>query len=727
VTGGDEGTAQGGRARPDTRAIAWSLLVLALALCVWWVAGQAYRDSRLELERNDAVDYAEALAGELAVSMQMRAALTEGLASFVAEREQAGGLTREAFDTFAAGEYAVGSGIRTIQVAPGGVIRWTYPLKGSEAAIGLDLLNHTSEEIRTDARRAMSTHAMTVSGPYQLAQGGLGVVLRKAIVVGGEVWGLAAVVADVPKLLEEVGFQEGREGVRYAIVDGKGRLVAGDHAVLGESPTRAVAPLPEGSWVISVVPSEGWAGAVDDDMRAFQVQTLAIVALLTLTAYLLVSRQRRLTELVGERTAALAASERRTRALFERSPVSLWEEDFSQVRSRLEGLKAEGVTDLRAYFEQDPTRLGELVGCIDIKDINEATVALYDATSKAQILEGLAGYSTPESGEVFLAQMLAVAEGRTEFWGDSAMRTPAGNYKHVAVRWSVMPGHETDYASVVVSIVDLTDRVRAQLELDAIRQNLEGIVEQRTAELVAVNRDLRRAQTAKDVFLANMSHELRTPLNSVLGFTGIMLQGAAGPLTPEQQRQLEMVRRSGRQLLVLVNDILDLARIEAGQVGLEPTMVDAAAVATVSTETIRPMAADKALEVRLTTPEHPLMLVTDADRLGQILLNLLANAVKFTPSGSVDLAVTDDGAHVVFTVSDTGPGIPDSEREAIFRPFHQLPSEGAAKTPGSGLGLSIALDLAQILGGTLTASGGSGRGAVFTLRLPRTMPGLDVP
>ncbi len=712
-------TSASGRMRPDPRSLVWSLLVLAVALGVWWYGGQAYRDARLAMERRNASDHAKGFAGSLRISMAMRAALAESLADFVAEREVARSFTKDAFATFAAGEYAVGSGIRTIQVAPGGVISWTYPLEGSEAAVGLNLLNHANAEIRTDARRAMSTKVMTVSGPYELAQGGLGVVLRKAVVVSGKDWGIAAVVADAPRIIEEAGLTEGTEGIRFAVADAKGRVFAGEKSVLREAPAEATVVLPEGFWRVSVIPAGGWDAAVSADVRTFRIQTLAIVALLALTAYLLASRQRRLAELVTARTAALAASERRARALFERSPVSLWEEDFSQVKLHLEALKAQGVVDLRDHFDSDDETLAQAVGLIRVKDVNQATVGLYDVTSKRRLIEGLEGYSTPESREVFLAQLLAVAEGRTEFWGDSAMRTPAGNMKHVGIRWSVMPGHEIDYESVVVSVVDLTDRVRAQHELDTIRQNLEGIVEQRTAELVKVNRELKAAQQAKDAFLANMSHELRTPLNSVLGFTGIMLQGHAGPLNEEQRSQLGMVRRSGRQLLTLVNDMLDLARIEAGLVGIELAVVDAGEAVTAACEMIRPLAEGKELELTFTVPEPPIALVTDADRLGQILLNLLANAVKFTLQGTVHVSVNEAGSDVLFTVRDTGPGIPEGEREAIFRPFYQLPSQEAAKTPGSGLGLAIALDLAEVLGGTLTAGGGEEQGAVFTLRLPR--------
>jgi len=719
VTEAREQGANPERMRFDARALAWPLLVLLVALGVWWYAGAAYRDARLDNERHAATDSASAFAESLRVSMSMRAALAESLATFVAQREAAGSFTQAAFDTFAAGEYSVGSGIRTIQVAPGGVIRWTYPLAGSEAAIGLDLLNHANLEIRTDARRAMATHAITVSGPYELAQGGLGVVLRKAVVVGGADWGIAAVVADVPGIVDEAGLGEQSRDIRFAIADAKGRIFAGDTSVPKLRPAQATAVLPEGSWTVFLVPAEGWAAAVEADVRAFQLQTFAIVALLTLTAYLLSSRQHRLAHLVAERTTELAASERRARALFERSPVSLWEEDFSQVRRRIEELKSEGVTNLRLHLQEHPGALSEMIGLIRVKDVNAAAVGLSEAPSKKHLLSGGTGFEAQESDEAFLAQILAVGAGRTEFWGDTAMRTQAGSPKHIGIRWSVMPGHELDYESVVVSIVDLTDRVRAQNELDAIRQSLEDIVERRTAELVEVNRDLRTAQQAKDSFLANMSHELRTPLNSVLGFTGIMLRGDAGPLTDEQQRQLEMVRRSGRQLLTLVNDMLDLARIEAGRVGIELSEVDAGEAARASADMVRPLAEGKPLELLVSVPDSPITLVTDRDRLSQILLNLLANAVKFTPRGRVSIEVGEQGDGVLFTVRDTGPGIPDSERQAIFEPFYQLPSEDAAKTPGSGLGLAIALDLAEVLGGSLTAGEDDSGGAVFNLLLPR--------
>jgi signal transduction histidine kinase/sensor domain CHASE-containing protein len=704
------------RVEPQAAVSAAAVFIVAFVIA-WWVS-DSYRTLRLETARQDLAEDATQYATALSVGMRSRAAFVDGLASFVASRETSGTLTREAFETFAAGEYALGESIRTIQVAPGAVIEWTFPLAGNEAAIGLDLRRHANLEVRQDVARTLEATGPTVSGAFELAQGGAGIAIRRAVMVDGRVWGLAAVILDAPAVIEEAGLASVETGARYAVRDGRGRTFHGADAVFSADPVTARAAMPEGAWLVAAAPTEGWEAQIAGDITGARILGLSIVVLITLIAYLLASRQRRLARLVRERTSEIAASERKWRALFERSPVSLWEEDFSQVKKTLSGWQDAGMVDLRAHLTSQPEALEELVRCISVRSVNAATLDLYDAPDQARLLEGLSGYSTPESREVFLQQMEAVAEGRTEFWGDSAMVTPGGRFKYVAVRWTVMPGHEKDYGSVVVSITDLTQRVRTQQELDAVRQNLEALVEMRTGELRKVNDELTEAQQAKDAFLANMSHELRTPLNSVLGFAGILLQEGAGPLTEEQRKQLEMVRRSGRQLLSLVNDVLDLARVESGHVEIVEEEFDAGAFAVASAEEVRPLALEKAIALTATVPTEPIRMITDRERLHRIVLNLLSNAVKFTASGEVELTVRGSEASVEFVVRDTGPGVPLAERERIFEPFHQLPSESAAKSPGSGLGLAIARELASLLGGTLTV-GGDDRGATFTLTVPR--------
>ena len=267
---------------------------------------------------------------------------------------------------------------------------------------------------------------------------------------------------------------------------------------------------------------------------------------------------------------------------------------------------------------------------------------------------------------------------------------------------------------------EIGQRKEAESELRAYKDDLERLVEERTVELEHANFSLQAATEAKDRFLAAMSHELRTPLNSIIGFTDIMLRGMAGELTEEQAKQLAMVNASGKHLLVLINDMLDLSRIEAGAEHVVTEPVDLAALVRGCVETVRPMALEKRLA--LTVHEGsgmPERTHTDPAKVKQILLNLLSNAVKFTDAGEVAVAVRLlHGEWIEVSVTDTGIGIPVESYEQIFETFYQGPDPRLAKCPGTGLGLAISRRLAEMLGGRLTAGPGDASGATFTLVLP---------
>jgi len=258
-------------------------------------------------------------------------------------------------------------------------------------------------------------------------------------------------------------------------------------------------------------------------------------------------------------------------------------------------------------------------------------------------------------------------------------------------------------------------------ELNAANAELarqaEELAEQ-AAELEARTRELAEANETKTKFLRTMSHELRTPLNSVIGFTQLMLQGLAGPLTDEQRKQLEMVNASGHHLLSLVNDLLDLSRIEAGAVEYEHAPIDVATLSAEVVDSVRAIAEAKGLALEMDVPDPAPRLVSDYKRVRQILLNLLSNAVKYTERGSVRLTVSADRHRTVsFAVSDTGPGIAKSDLDRIFDEFVQLGERGQGN--GTGLGLPIARHLATALGGSLTARSEVGVGSTFTLTLPQ--------
>ena len=275
---------------------------------------------------------------------------------------------------------------------------------------------------------------------------------------------------------------------------------------------------------------------------------------------------------------------------------------------------------------------------------------------------------------------------------------------------------ETVTAQVALAI----ENARLYEEVQRHSNELEDRVAERTAELAVAKDRAESADRLKSTFLATMSHELRTPLNSIIGFTGIMLQGLAGPLNDEQAKQLGMVRSSSRHLLALINDVLDLSKIEAGELKVALAPFDLRAVIERSVAAIRPFAESKSLALRLEISSVIGELVSDARRVEQILLNLLNNAVKFTERGEVVLTADADAvaATVRVRIIDTGIGIKSEDLANLFRPFQQVASGLSRKHEGTGLGLVICRRLADLLGGEIRVESEPAKGSTFTLILP---------
>lgn len=255
-----------------------------------------------------------------------------------------------------------------------------------------------------------------------------------------------------------------------------------------------------------------------------------------------------------------------------------------------------------------------------------------------------------------------------------------------------------------------------RLVMSAIRDTTERKRIERA--LQDKNVELERANRAKDTFLASMSHELRTPLNAILGFTGLLLMQLPGPLTEAQQRQLELVQRSGKHLLSLINDLLDLAKIEAGKTELHIENVNCQAVLEEIASTLRPAAAAKGLALNLELSAAPLDASADRRALHQVVLNLAGNAVKFTNEGQVTMRLHQRLGHVVIEVQDTGIGISQQDQGRLFKPFSQV---GAARTTageGTGLGLHLSHRLAELMQGHIELRSQPGQGSCFALVLP---------
>jgi signal transduction histidine kinase/ActR/RegA family two-component response regulator len=268
---------------------------------------------------------------------------------------------------------------------------------------------------------------------------------------------------------------------------------------------------------------------------------------------------------------------------------------------------------------------------------------------------------------------------------------------------------------------EISERQRAEAELAKERAMLAERVAERTMDLMAANEELARAARLKDEFLASMSHELRTPLTAVLGMVEILKMEAYGPLTEQQNKSLDVIDDSGRHLLELINDILDLSKIEADKLELEIEPVSVDSVCQSSLQFVKQTALDKYIDVSFEHDTDVSVLQADERRLKQILVNLLSNAVKFTPDeGQVGLEVVADhkNQRAHFVVWDTGIGIAPEDRDRLFQPFVQLDSKLARQYSGTGLGLALVNRMTKMHGGEVAVESEVGKGSRFTVSLP---------
>lgn len=265
--------------------------------------------------------------------------------------------------------------------------------------------------------------------------------------------------------------------------------------------------------------------------------------------------------------------------------------------------------------------------------------------------------------------------------------------------------------------------------LNTYTHKLEEKVQERTAELHLANAELARANRLKDEFLANMSHELRTPLTSILAKSEAFQEGVFGPINEKQRRSIQVIEQSGRHLLALINDILDLAKIGAGYMELRLTPASVFTVCEASLAMVRDMAWRKQINITQSEIDPALMLEADPQRLKQMLVNLLSNAVKFTAEGGhvgLDVIVDEPADTIRFVVWDTGIGIDAEKVGSLFTPFVQLDGSLARQYEGTGLGLALVSRLTRLHGGTVSVESEVGRGSRFTISLPLNRPAGEV-
>jgi PAS domain S-box-containing protein len=326
--------------------------------------------------------------------------------------------------------------------------------------------------------------------------------------------------------------------------------------------------------------------------------------------------------------------------------------------------------------------------------------------------------------EVFWQKDDEVIKTGRSIENEETLTAPNRAVRHLSTRKSPL-----NLASGEVGLVgwirDITDRRLLEEDLRDLASRLEG----ESRQLSSANLALESALRTRDEFLANMSHELRTPLHVILGVAELLQLGSYGKLNDDQGRAIETLESSGRHLLALINDVLDLSKIEAGRFELQKEPVDLGQIAAESLKWIQEAAAPKNLHVRFERDAALQAVAADTRRLRQVLLNLLSNAVKFTdPGGEVGITIraSADRSEVGITVFDSGIGISPTDQQKLFKPFVQLDQGLARRYEGTGLGLALTARLVELHGGRIELDSEVGRGSAFTVILPvlvETPPG----
>lgn len=308
------------------------------------------------------------------------------------------------------------------------------------------------------------------------------------------------------------------------------------------------------------------------------------------------------------------------------------------------------------------------------------------------------------------------------------LSVPSGKKIPIEVNLAPIKNENNAVLGVVLVFRDITQRMKVEATLEKERKSLARRVEERTQELSLANAELARAVRLKDEFLANMSHELRTPLNAILGMSEALQENVYGEINSKQYRSLQIVQDSGRHLLALINDILDISKIEAGKLDFERIPVDINGVITSSIAMVKQNAGKKQIKISSTIQDTIITFLADERRIKQILVNLLSNAVKFTPEGGkihISVSTDEDRETLHFAVTDNGVGIATEDTERLFHPFEQLDSRLSRMHAGTGLGLALVRRLTELHGGGVTLVSEPGKGSTFTVSIPFLDPETD--
>ncbi len=411
----------------------------------------------------------------------------------------------------------------------------------------------------------------------------------------------------------------------------------------------------------------------------------------------------------------LIDSEQRYRMVFENSPVSIWEEDFSAVKALFDDLKKQGVDDIEAYFDRHPETVQHCAALAKIVDVNRAALALHGAADKQELLAGMVRTFTPESYDAFRRELVCLWNAETAMTADAVVKTLAGERRDVTVYFSVCPGHEQTLSKVVVSLIDITDRRQAEQKIALYRDNLEEMVRARTAQLEAANKEL-------EAFSYSVSHDLRAPLRHINGFLELLQKKAGNALDEQSRHYMGIISDAAIKMGRLIDELLSFSRMGRHTLSFQRVALDQL-VRDILRE-FKPDTAGRAIVWRI----GDLPAVNgDTSMLRIVLVNLIANALKFTrPRQQTIIEIgSQPGKHseAEIFVRDNGVGFDMTYADKLFGVFQRL--HHSDEFEGTGIGLASVRRIIARHGGRTWAEGEINQGAVFYFSLPQEVQSLQ--
>ena len=389
-----------------------------------------------------------------------------------------------------------------------------------------------------------------------------------------------------------------------------------------------------------------------------------------------------LEELVAERTGKLQESEEKYRGLFEASPISLWEEDFSAVKQFAGELRQKGVSDFGDYLANHPEDIAKCAALVKVLNMNKATLNLFDAKSVDEIIGGLSHVLSEQSNRAFVGEVVALAQGKRHYEADFENRTLRGETKHCHVICAVVPGYEQSLAKVLISVVDLTPQRKLEAEL---------VKSQRLAAI---------GETA-----AMVGHDLRNPLQGIAGATYNIRRRLGNAPDPSTQEMLAVIDNGVQYANEIINDLLEFSR----EMQLQPLPTTPKSIVRQALTEVR---IPNNITIEDTTANTPEILA-DEPKIKRVLTNLIENAVDAMPAGGkLSISSINTQQEVSVSVRDTGFGVAQDLVEKIWTPLY------TTKAKGIGLGLSICRRIIEAHGGTISVESTVGEGTTFTLKLP---------